>query len=92
MILKGEVIAREPGVTASGFAPGASRPILRGFSGERVKVLVDGIGAIDVSNTSADHAVSIDPLTAEQFRALGEAMQTLRRANAAVGAEETAAP
>ena len=34
----------------------------------------------------------IDPLTAEQFRALGEAMQTLRRANAAVGAEETAAP
>ena len=34
----------------------------------------------------------IDPLTAEQFRALGEAMQTIRRANAAVGAEETAAP
>ncbi|MGX7925070.1 TonB-dependent receptor [Tsuneonella sp. HG094] len=66
----GEVIAREPGVTASGFAPGASRPILRGFSGERVKVLVDGIGAIDVSNTSADHAVSIDPLTAERIEVL----------------------
>jgi iron complex outermembrane receptor protein len=66
----GEVLAKQPGVTASGFAPGASRPVLRGFSGERVKVLVDGIGAIDVSNTSADHAVSIDPLTAERIEVL----------------------
>ena len=66
----GEVLADVPGVTATGFAPGASRPILRGFSGERVKVLVDGIGAIDVSNTSADHAVSIDPLTAESIEVL----------------------
>lgn len=66
----GEVLASVPGVSASGFAPGASRPVLRGFSGERVKVLVDGIGAIDVSNTSADHAVSIDPLTAESIEVL----------------------
>ncbi len=66
----GEVLAGEAGVSASGFAPGASRPILRGFSGERVKVLVDGIGAIDASNTSDDHAVSIDPLTAESIEVL----------------------
>ena len=66
----GEVLTHIPGVTATGFSPGASRPILRGFSGERVKVLVDGIGAIDVSNTSADHAVSIDPLTAESIEVL----------------------
>ncbi len=66
----GEVLASQPGVSASGFAPGASRPILRGFSGERVKVLIDGIGAIDASNTSDDHAVSIDPLTAESIEVL----------------------
>ncbi len=66
----GEVLVSIPGVSATGFTPGASRPILRGFSGERVKVLVDGIGAIDVSNTSADHAVSIDPLTAERIEVL----------------------
>ncbi len=66
----GEMLVSIPGVSASGFAPGASRPILRGFSGERVKVLVDGIGAIDASNTSADHAVSIDPLTAERIEVL----------------------
>ncbi|MCB2089501.1 MAG: TonB-dependent receptor [Sphingomonadaceae bacterium] len=66
----GEVLAKLPGVSASGFSPGASRPILRGFSGERVKVLVDGLGALDASNTSADHAVSIDPLTAERIEVL----------------------
>ncbi len=66
----GEVLVSIPGVSASGFSPGASRPVLRGFSGERVKVLVDGLGNLDVSNTSADHAVSIDPLTAERIEVL----------------------
>ncbi|WP_326521294.1 TonB-dependent receptor [Parerythrobacter aestuarii] len=66
----GESLVKIPGVSASGFAPGASRPVLRGFSGERVKVLVDGLGAIDVSNTSVDHAVTIDPLTAERIDVL----------------------
>ena len=66
----GEVLEQLPGVSATGFAPGASRPVLRGFQGERVRVLVDGIGAIDASNTSADHAVTIDPLTAESIEVL----------------------
>jgi iron complex outermembrane recepter protein len=66
----GEVLDQLPGVTASGFAPGASRPILRGFSGERVRTLIDGIGTIDVSNTSDDHAVTIDPLTTERIEVL----------------------
>ena len=66
----GEVLESLPGVSATGFSPGASRPVLRGFSGERVKVLVDGVGALDVSNTSADHAVSIDPLTTERIEVL----------------------
>ncbi|WP_374407631.1 TonB-dependent receptor [Pelagerythrobacter sp.] len=66
----GEVLLKVPGVSATSFSPGASRPVLRGFQGERVKVLIDGIGAIDVSNTSADHATSIDPLTAERIEVL----------------------
>ncbi|MEZ5680720.1 MAG: TonB-dependent receptor [Erythrobacter sp.] len=66
----GEVLAGLPGVSATSFSPGASRPVLRGFSGERVRVLVDGIGSIDISNTSADHAVTIDPLTAERVEVL----------------------
>ena len=66
----GEVLAKLPGVTASGFAPGVSRPVLRGFGGERVRVLTDGIGAIDASSTSDDHAVTIDPLIAERIEVL----------------------
>ncbi len=66
----GDTLARLPGVSATSFSPGASRPVLRGFQGERVRVLTDGIGSIDVSNTSADHAVTIDPLTAERVEVL----------------------
>jgi len=66
----GDVLAKLPGVSASGFAPGSSRPVLRGFQGERVRVLVNGIGTADVSNTSVDHATTIDPLTAERIEVL----------------------
>ncbi|HWT12997.1 MAG TPA: TonB-dependent receptor [Allosphingosinicella sp.] len=66
----GETLTRLPGVSATSFGPGASRPVLRGFQGERVRVLVDGIGAIDVSNTSADHAVTIDPITSDRIEVL----------------------
>lgn len=62
----GETLARQPGVSATSFGPSASRPILRGFQGDRIRVLTDGIGSIDVSNTSVDHAVVIDPLLAER--------------------------
>ena len=61
----GETLARQPGVSATSFGPSASRPILRGFQGERVRILTDGIGSLDVSNTSVDHAVAINPLTAD---------------------------
>lgn len=66
----GDVLDQIPGVTASGFAPGASRPVLRGFGGERVRVLTDGVGALDASGASADHAVSVDPLIADRIEVL----------------------
>lgn len=80
----GEVLEGLPGVSASGFAPGASRPILRGFSGDRVRVLVDGIGSIDASNASADHAVSVDPLTAQRIEVL-RGPATLLYGSSAIG-------
>ena len=66
----GDILASQPGVEASGFAPGASRPILRGFGGDRVRVLIDGIGTIDASGASDDHAVAADPLIAESIEVL----------------------
>lgn len=66
----GDSLTRQAGVSATSFTAGASRPILRGFSGDRVRVLTDGIGAIDASASSADHAVTIDPLTVERVEIL----------------------
>jgi iron complex outermembrane receptor protein len=66
----GETLSRQPGVSATSYGPNASRPILRGFQGERIRVLTDGIGSLDVSNTSVDHAVAINPLTAERIEVL----------------------
>ena len=66
----GETLARQPGVSATSFGPNASRPVLRGLQGERIRVLTDGIGSFDVSNTSVDHAVAINPLTADRIEVL----------------------
>jgi len=66
----GETLAHQPGVSASSFGPNASRPILRGFSGDRIRLLTDGIGSFDVSATSADHAVAINPLLADRIEVL----------------------
>ena len=66
----GETLARQPGVSSSFFGPNASRPILRGLDAERVRVLTDGIGSFDVSNTSVDHAVAANPLLADRIEIL----------------------
>jgi iron complex outermembrane recepter protein len=66
----GETLAHQPGVSATSFGPNASRPVLRGFQGERVRVLTDGIGSLDASSSSVDHAVAINPLTADRIEVL----------------------
>ncbi|MEO7505511.1 MAG: TonB-dependent receptor [Sphingomicrobium sp.] len=66
----GETLAKQPGVTASGSGPNVSKPVLRGLSGDRIRILVDGIGSLDVSSSSSDHAVAINPLTADSIEVL----------------------
>ena len=67
----GETVAAtllsQPGVTISSLGPATARPVIRGLSGDRVLVLEDGIRPGDLSSTSADHAVAVDPLTARQL-------------------------
>lgn len=66
----GESLTHTPGVSATSFGPNASRPVLRGLQGERVRVLSNGIGSIDVSNTSVDHAPVVNPLLAYRIEVL----------------------
>lgn len=71
----GETLRRQPGISSTFFGPGASRPIIRGLGGDRIRVLDNGIGSIDASSTSPDHAVAVDPALAERIEILrGTAM------------------
>lgn len=49
-----------------GSAPG--RPVIRGLGDERVLILQDGMRSGDVSDQSADHAVTVDPISAQEVQ------------------------
>src|SRR5690606_17909739 len=66
----GDTLAGLPGISSTSFGPGASRPVIRGLGAERVQVLTNGIGVIDASAASPDHAVTGDPLGAERIEIL----------------------
>jgi iron complex outermembrane receptor protein len=80
----GETLASQPGVTGSFFGPRASRPIIRGLSGERVLMLLNGVSALDVSNLSPDHAVGVEEILADQVEVL-KGPSTLLYGSGAVG-------
>jgi iron complex outermembrane receptor protein len=63
----GETLANQLGVSSTYFGTGASRPIIRGLAGARVAVLEDGIDLMDAATVSDDHAVSVEPLVADQI-------------------------
>src|SRR5688572_26904921 len=66
----GDVLAGVAGVRSTFFGPGASRPVIRGLSGPRVLVLSNGLGQVDASALSPDHAVATDPQEAERIEVL----------------------
>lgn len=80
----GETLDGTPGVSSSYFGPNASRPIIRGMDGDRIKILDNGGASSDVSGLSYDHAVSIDPLTVERIEVL-RGPAALRHGGNAVG-------
>ncbi|HWM93413.1 MAG TPA: TonB-dependent receptor [Thermoanaerobaculia bacterium] len=80
----GETLSREPGVSSTSFGQGASRPVIRGLGGDRIRVLEGGLGTGDASTTSPDHAVGIDPLSAERIEVL-RGPATLLYGSSAVG-------
>jgi iron complex outermembrane receptor protein len=66
----GETLSQELGVSASAFGAGASRPIIRGLEGSRVKMLENGMATSDVSGLSNDHAVANEGAVAQQIEIL----------------------
>ncbi len=66
----GETLDGMPGVSSSYFGPNASRPIIRGQDGDRIRILQNGGGAPDASALSYDHAVPIDALVTDRIEVL----------------------
>ena len=77
-------LADVPGIASSGFAAGASRPIVRGMDATRVRILEDGVSSSDVSDIGPDHGVPIDPLSARSIEVVRGAA-TLRYGSQAIG-------
>jgi iron complex outermembrane receptor protein len=66
----GEVLSGTPGVSSTYFGPSASRPIVRGLDGDRLRILENGGALLDVSSLSFDHAVSLDPIAVDRIEVL----------------------
>lgn len=66
----GETLRWQPGVASTFYSPGASRPLLRGQGGDRVRVLQSGLDVGDASDTSPDHGVALTPLGLERVEVL----------------------
>ena len=81
----GETLKQEPGVDATYFGPGSSRPVIRGLGADRIRILQDGVGTGDASNVSPDHAVSVDPANADQIEIVRGPATLLYGSNAVGG-------
>lgn len=66
----GEVLAEEAGVNQTYFGPGASRPVIRGLGGDNIRVLENGLGLLDASSISPDHAVGVEPLLVRRIEVI----------------------
>ncbi len=78
-------IAGTPGVAMASIGPATARPVLRGMSGDRVLILEDGQRTGDLSSSSMDHAVALDPLTAGRVEVVRGPMSLLYGSSALGG-------
>lgn len=85
----GETLDRQPGVASTWFGPGASRPVIRGLDGDRIRILRNGVGALDASSLSYDHAVPLDPNSVERIEIVRGPAALLYGGNAIGGVVNT---
>ncbi|MCL2715155.1 MAG: TonB-dependent receptor [Alphaproteobacteria bacterium] len=67
----GDLLSSKPGITSSGYAPGASsRPIIRGLDMNRVAIVENGTHANGASDLGEDHFVPVDPLATTEVEVI----------------------
>lgn len=80
----GRMLEAELGLSNASYGPGVGIPVIRGFSGSRVRMLQNGLGSHDVSSLSPDHAVAIEPIFAESIR-ISRGSENIRYGGNAIG-------
>lgn len=78
-------LQNQPGVSVTSISPSTARPVIRGLGGDRIVVLEDGQRPGDLSAMSGDHAVTIDPLTAQQIEVVRGPMSLMYGSSALGG-------
>lgn len=85
----GEVLEYEPGVAKRSFGPGTSRPVIRGFDGDRVLVLQDGVTSGTLSSQSGDHGETFNVLNLDKVEVVKGPATLLYGSNAIGGVVNT---
>ena len=80
----GATLQNEIGVNVASYGPGVGQPLIRGQGGNRVKVLQNSVGVIDVAAQSPDHANGAEALVAERIEVV-RGPATLLYGSGAVG-------
>jgi len=88
----GDALEHEPGVAKRSYGPGSSRPIIRGFDGDRVLIMEDGIRTGDLGSQSGDHGVTIDPNGLERVEIVRGPATLLYGSNAVGGVVNAITP
>jgi iron complex outermembrane recepter protein len=78
-------LENEPGLAVVSVGPATARPVIRGLGGDRVLVLEDGARVGDLSSSSSDHALSVDPLNAQRIEVVRGPAALLYGSNAIGG-------
>ncbi|MEZ5344746.1 MAG: TonB-dependent receptor [Pyrinomonadaceae bacterium] len=81
----GEMLEREAGISKRSFGPGTSRPSIRGFEGDRVLILQDGIRNGSLGSQSGDHGEPVDALNLERLEVIKGPATLLYGSNAIGG-------
>lgn len=81
----GETLKHEPGIQNTSYGPNAGRPIIRGLEGDRIRILQNGLGTLDASSQSVDHAIPVDMLTVDKLEVVRGPMSLLYGSSAVGG-------
>lgn len=87
-----DVLAGQAGVAKRSFGPGTTRPIIRGFDGDRVLIMQDGVRTGDLSSQSGDHGTTIDPASLARLEVVKGPATLLYGSNALGGVVNAITP